>query len=93
MSRSVLIEHIKKQLLADTALITRTQNHDFVALMTQQRAVSARFAQQMEKMAVEGLNLRKEFDPMATSFMLQKDRNNQNQVLVNELFLKMMMSR
>lgn len=93
MSRSVLVEHIKKQLLADTALITRTQNHDFVALMTQQRSVSARFSQQIEKMAVEGMKLQKEFDPIASSFMLQKDRTANNTVIANEKFIEMMLSR
>lgn len=83
MTDTRLAEFIKKQLIADTALITRTQNHDFVALASQNRNISARFAAQIEKAAVEG-SMRKEFDPMSTGFMLQKDRNANNQITVEE---------
>lgn len=84
MTQLMLAEHIKKQLLADTALITRTQNHDFVALATQNRNISARFAAQIEKLAVEGVKTQKEFDPMATSFFLEKDRISNNQIIIEE---------
>lgn len=87
MTQSKLADHIKKQLLADTALITRTQNHDFVALASQNRSISARFAQQLEKMAVEGLGIKKEFDPVATTAMLKTEKTQNNQVILNEEFL------
>jgi hypothetical protein len=87
MTQTKLADHIKKQLLADTALITRTQNHDFVALASQNRNISARFAQQLEKMAVEGLNIKKEFDTTATTAMLKKETTQNNQVILSEEFL------
>lgn len=84
-------KQIDAQMLADSALLYRTQAHDFVALSSQSRSVSARFGQQMEKQAVEfdvaeGMAARS-FDPIATSFMLQKDRVNNNGIVVNEQFL------
>lgn len=93
MTQSKLADHIKKQLLADTALITRTQNHDFVALASQNRNISARFAQQLEKMAVEGLGIKKEFDPTSTTAMLKAEKTQNNQVILSEEFLMNMLRK
>lgn len=84
-------KQIDAQMLADSALLYRTQAHDFVALSSQSRSVSARFGQQMEKQATEfdfaeSLAARS-YDPISTSFMLQKDRVNNNGITVNEQFL------
>ena len=89
--QSPLEKQISEQTLSDNAVIFRVQSHDFVALTSQSRSVSARFGQQMEKQAVEfdfseGLASRP-FDPVSTSFMLQKDRVNNNGITVNEAFL------
>ncbi len=93
MTLEQIAEFYKKQLLADTALIARTQNHDYVALASQNRSISARWAQKIEKQIVEGLNVQKEFDPSATSFMLQKDRNDNNSIVINEDFLKKILNK
>ncbi len=92
MSEQTAMEkQIDAQMLADGALLFRTQGHDFAALMSQSRSVSARLGQQMEKQAVEfdfaeGLATRS-FDPISTSFMLQKGRVDNNGIVVNEQFL------
>lgn len=88
-----LTDHFKKQLLADTALIARTQNHDFVALTAQSRAISARFAQKLEKAAVENILNAKEFDPSANSFLLQKDRIASDNIAVDEARLLDLLSK
>lgn len=89
--QTAMEKQIDAQMLADSALLYRTQAHDFVALSSQSRSVSARFGQQMEKQAVEfdvteGMAMRS-FDPVSTSFLLQKDRVNNNGIVVNEQFL------
>jgi glucose-6-phosphate 1-dehydrogenase len=89
--QSPLEKQIAEQTLSDNAIIFRVQTHDFVALTSQSRSVSARFGQQMEKQAVEfdysESMAARPFDPMSTSFMLQKDRVNNNGITVNEQFL------
>jgi hypothetical protein len=91
MEVSAMEKQIDAQMLADSALLYRTQAHDFVALTSQSRSVSARFGQKMEKQAVEfdfdeSLASRP-FDVVSSSFLLQKDRVNNNGIVVNEQFL------
>jgi len=89
--QTAMEKQIDAQMLADSALLYRTQAHDFVALSSQSRSVSARFGQQMEKQATEfdysEAMAARSFDPISTSFMLQKDRVNNNGIVVNEQFL------
>jgi hypothetical protein len=81
-------QHMTVQLMSDINIIARTQNHDFVALTSQNRSFSARCGQQMEKSIVEidfaEARAMSMYDPMSTSFMLQKDRVNNNSILINE---------
>lgn len=84
-------DQITMQLMSDLAIIKRTQDHDFIALTSQNRSFSARCGQQMEKNVVEfdvaEARAAQMFDPISTSFMLQKDRVNNNGITVNEQFL------
>jgi hypothetical protein len=79
---------ITMQLMSDLTIIKRTQDHDFIALTSQNRSFSARCGQQMEKSIVEidfsEARAMSMYDPMSTSFMLQKDRVNNNSILINE---------
>lgn len=79
------------QMLVDNSVVNKVQNHDFIALTSQSRSISARLGQQMEKQVVEfdyaeSLAMRP-FDPNSSSFLLQKDRVNNNGITVNEQFL------
>jgi hypothetical protein len=80
--------HMTVQLMSDINIMARAQNHDFIALTSQNRSFSARCGQQMEKSIVEvdfaESRAMSMFDPMSTSFMLQKDRVNNNSILINE---------
>jgi hypothetical protein len=90
-------EHITKQLMSDLNVMARAQNHDFIALTSQNRSFSSRCSQQMEKQVVEfdyqeSMALRP-FDPMASNFMLQSERQKNNSILVNEEFLLKILSQ
>jgi hypothetical protein len=86
-----LEQQISDQMLSDNSILFRVQQHDFVALTSQSRSVSARFGQQMEKKAVEfdyeeSMGYRP-FDPVSGAFMLQSERVKNNGITVNESFL------
>jgi hypothetical protein len=90
-------DQITMQLMSDLTIIKRTQDHDFIALTSQNRSFSARCGQQMEKSIVEfdvaEARAAQMFDPISTSFMLQKDRVNNNSILINEEQLLKILSK
>jgi hypothetical protein len=90
-------DQITMQLMSDLTIIKRTQDHDFIALTSQNRSFSARCGQQMEKSIVEfdvaEAKAAQMFDPISTSFMLQKDRVNNNSILINEEQLLKILSK
>lgn len=85
------IKIMTSQLLSDLAVMSKAQNHDFIALTSQNRSFSTRCGQQLEKNVVEfdysKAMAKSMFDPSSSSFMLQKDRNNNDSILINETHL------